>query len=817
MIMAYSNLIREEELKNKIASDLFSAYDTTPILGNVDFCVAQPAENSSSEMQYFLWAEAKKGDKSNLEESITQLILTIGKARTFEKHLPPAFIGAFDSVKIGFVSYNSIHEVFYMNDFNWNITPSDHTTKEFLIVLDFVKKSLFDNVLVFDFNKDKNELEKFIKINFKIGKKRITRIKISKNNFVVIYQKWLKEVKPTIVVDWNAAKNEGVFDSDFYLADLLSKDNSSIKEKLQVLLEKTHYTLGRKKNELGLFTSSRADFNDSQKAHKRFWNRYERPPKKEYWDYIINRKDLLVPQDIRERQGSFFTPQKWVELSQQYLADELGEDWQDQYYVWDCAAGTGNLLNGLTNKYLVWASTLNQADVDVMHERIENGANLLHSHVFQFDFLNDSFDKLPNGLREIINDEKRRRKLVIYINPPYAEAATTRQKTGTGKNKKDVALNKTAKIYKMLLSGAANELYAQFLIRVYQEIPSSVLANFSTLKNLQAPNFRDFRKNFRAKLGRIFLVPAASFDNVKGNFPIGFYIWHLDTQESFTSIKADVYGKDSSFIGTKTLTAPIHGGLIMDWLKSIHDKEPNRRIAYLRMLGSDIQNNNGVFITNTPSASDLKQRKTCDITINNLYGICVYFAVRQTVKATWINDRDQYTFPKLDWQIDECFKNNCLIYSIFSGQNRVNMNGEINHWIPFSEQEVNARDSYKSHVMIDFISGKNRPREEADLFPEAKNTPLPLTFSVDAEAVLDAGRELWRYYHSQPDSNPNASLYDIKLYFQGTKITKNGKVQMKTNSDDEKYMELIQNLRVKLRILASKIEPKVYEYGFLKQ
>ncbi len=312
------------------------------------------------------------------------------------------------------------------------------------------------------------------------------------------------------------------------------------------------------------------------------------------------------------------------------------------------------------------------------------------------------------------------------------------------------------------------------------------------------------------------MVPADSFDNVKGNFPIGFYIWHLNAQENFTNIKADVFGKDGSFIGTKALEAPIPGGLLMDWLKSIHDKS-DKRIAYLRMLGSDIQNNNGVFITNTPSASDLKQRKTCDITLKNLFGICVYFAVRHTIKATWINDRDQYTFPKSNWQTDECFKNNCLIYSIFSGQNRVNSNGEINHWIPFYEQEVNARDCYKSHFMLDFISGKERPSNEADLFSEAENTPLPLTFSAEAEAVLDAGRELWRYYHSQPNSNPNASLYDIKLYFQGTKVSKNGKVQMKSNSDDERYMKLIQNLRTKLHILTLTIEPKVYEYGFLKR
>ena len=42
---------------------------------------------------------------------------------------------------------------------------------------------------------------------------------------------------------------------------------------------------------------------------------------------------ILVPQDVRERKGSFFTPAIWVEKSQQYLAVVLGENWQDEYYV----------------------------------------------------------------------------------------------------------------------------------------------------------------------------------------------------------------------------------------------------------------------------------------------------------------------------------------------------------------------------------------------------------------------------------------------------------------------------------------------------
>lgn len=79
--------------------------------------------------------------------------------------------------------------------------------------------------------------------------------------------------------------------------------------------------------------------------------------------------------------------------------------------------------------------------------------------------------------------------------------------------------------------------------------------------------------------------------------------------------------------------------------------------------------------------------------------------------------------------------------------------------------------------------------------------------------LVNAGRELWKYYHQQKDININASLYDIREYFQG----RNDKGRMNAKSTDEKYTELIGNLRQQLNVLAAKITPKVYEYEFLKQ
>ena len=87
----------------------------------------------------------------------------------------------------------------------------------------------------------------------------------------------------------------------------------------------------------------------------------------------------------------------------------------------------------------------------------------------------------------------------------------------------------------------------------------------------------------------------------------------------------------------------------------------------------------------------------------------------------------------------------------------------------------------------------------------------PLVFSAEATAVFDAGRELWRYYHAQPNANPNASYYDIREHFQG----RNEKGKMNAKSDDAEYMRLLGNLKEAMEALRLKIVPKVYEYGFL--
>lgn len=695
--MAYKLNAREKEIENRLRKDYFAAFDAEEVLGDVDFSVGIPQDGPQLfEKEYLLWAEAKKSNHHDIYESLVQLILTIGKAKTFERHLPPAFLGAFDAEKIAFLPYHRIIDVFSVNDIDWTVRPSDHESKTFQTLLSLVKDTLEKEALIYHFDQDDKLLRTFIKRNFISGKSRLSKVRINKTNFTAIFQKWLKEVMPTIAVNWDIAKRNGIIPADFYLADILSEHNVTLREKLYAVLRNDHYEVDRHISETGMFRSDRADFQDKQKAHIQFWNRYERPPRRKYWDEIVERRDLLVPQNIREVKGSYFTPAKWVSLSQQYLSDEFGENWQDEYYIWDCAAGTGNLLANLTNRYNIWASTIDDQDVAAMRDRIKamndastngQGSNLLDSHVFQFDFLNDPFSNLPEKLQDIINDEEKRKKLIVYINPPYVEASNKRTNRGTGDNRPGVSVSYVKVKYKLHLGRAVNELYAQFFARIWHEIPNCHIAVFSKLKTLQGPNFTGFRNKYPAKLCRMFVVPANSFDNVKGSFPIGFQIWNTAEKEEFHEISADVYDNKETLIGKKKLYAYNNGSLILDWLHAYDENNKKRKykqqlrpLAYLRFLGTDFQNNNGVFWTLNPSDADIKQVKGRWMNFLYLKHLTVYFSVRHCLEQDWLNDRDQFLFPDKGWEEDIPFQGDCLIYALFHGQNRISCQDGINHF-----------------------------------------------------------------------------------------------------------------------------------------
>jgi hypothetical protein len=450
-----------------------------------------------------------------------------------------------------------------------------------------------------------------------------------------------------------------------------------------------------------------------------------------------------------------------------------------------------------------------------MKERIKNGANLLENHIFQFDFLNGDFKDLPENLLDIINDNEKRKKLIIYINPPYAEAMN---RTDATKAKTDVNRSSSEKKYVEIAGKSIRELFIIFLIRMYKEIPGCIIANFSKLKNLQSPNFENFREVFKPKLKKLFLVPADTFDNVKGKFSIGFFIWDTKDKRTFKEIKADVYDKDGDYIGKKKIQSYSNYQYINEWLKQYIDnkiekdeKDIIKNPIVMCCIGNDFQHNNFVninFESEIRGIGNAKGIAKFKITKNNIIEATVYFAVRKSIKSDWFNDRDQFLYPNDGWKSDTEFQNNCLVYALFN--NNIQSKYGINQWIPYTANEVNANDNFKSNFLTDYIAGKIK-FDKSDLFGEYRNRNGEMVFSEEAKDVLEKGKNIWKYYHSFKNVNANASFYDIKEFFQ----ERGNEGRMNSKSTNDKYNSLLAELKQSQKLLVSKITPKIYEYGFL--
>lgn len=293
------------------------------------------------------------------------------------------------------------------------------------------------------------------------------------------------------------------------------------------------------------------------------------------------------------------------------------------------------------------------------------------------------------------------------------------------------------------------------------------------------------------------------------------------------AIELDVFERNGEFVGKKRFYTILdkHKSLNQWWVCFKNTQEQS--LGMMSNYPSDFQNQQKVCILSRPLA-----RYCLNFTQSNIIPFALYFAVRHCIPATWLNDRDQFLYPNEEWQKDSTFQNDCLAFTLFHGQNRITSKEGVNHFIPFSESQVGAKEAFESHFMRDFIKGKIRRNSKSiesnnalfsreDLEQTCFVPTKPLEFSAEAQEVFKAGLELWKYYHSQEfkDSanpyNPNASLYDIKAYFQG--FSDKGKMNPPQKAQDSYYKDLLGNLNYALKLLAKTIEPKVYEYGFLRE
>jgi hypothetical protein len=710
----------------------------------------------------YIWIETKQKSE-DIYEMLAQAIFTAHKVKEYKEL--PIYFGCFNAENGAIIENAQATDVFLHTDINWNQTPSklDKKTVERI-------KFLLKEVPTFsldDFGKKLKEIE---------AKGKLSKGEITKNNFLSIYQHWLEEVGRHI------NEVEGIKKEDCYLADLMTDGSKSIAEKLVVIYKEYTY---RKRHEVANKTLFEEISIKDQKAYNNFWSKYNRPPKEEYQEYILQRRDLLRPSNIREEKGAFFTPQIWAEKSKDYLANAFGENWQDEYYIWDCACGTGNLEAGLVNQDRIFMSTLDEEDLNIMKQ-----LNTMPDAVkFQFDFLNDDWKavkdggKLPNTLWEVI--AKSPEKLIIYINPPYLEASNNKQVKGTGNARKGATESDIKEeMKKEGLGKASNELFAQFYFRIYKQIEGCKIGAFSTLKNCAGANFEGFRSFFKAKFCGGFVCRASTFDNVKGSFPISFQIWDCAIKESFPkNLEFDVLESETGErVGTKRVYNMVGKELLNDWFVS-NNRNEEEILCYTQKKGNDFQNQNYIGLYNSFPNHGNK------ITSSNIIQGLIYVAVRLCIPATWLNDRDQFTSPtkinqnsgeiftnstqEYEYEKDESFINNCIVFSLFEKNNT--------NWELFPNSEIG-------------VNGAERDLKIYNLLLKGK------TFTDEANAVLEVARKIYRLYNGE-FNNPRASWYEVCKTLKETKnIT---------------YGELRKEFLKAQESLAMEVALGVYKYGFL--
>ncbi|MEZ7913999.1 hypothetical protein, partial [Macellibacteroides fermentans] len=567
---------------------------------------------------------------------------------------------------------------------------------------------------------------------------------------------------------------------------------------------------------------------NNKEGYRQFWAIYHRPPKTEYRDYLLERRDSLIPLDERSFKGAYYTPLAVVDKAYDKLTETLGENWQREYIVWDMCCGVGNLEVKHSNPRNIYMSTLDSADVDVMKAT----KTCVAATRFQYDYLNDDItddgkidytltNKVPESLRKAIADGK---KILVLINPPYAESGSGVESG----NKEGVAITKMSKVMDEF-GYAKRELFAQFLVRIYREIPTANIAIFSKLKYVTAPNFDEFREIWNAKYLGGFVVHSKSFDGLKGEFPIGFLVWKTDKSAQkkniINEIITDVLDKNAKPIGEKCFYNLPNENLLTKWVSR---PKPNNILALplknaispatktkdirgiywsdnaigsLYAHASDMQNANLTALLssgyNSPGAFFVNKE--------NLWQVSVIFTVRLVTKKTWLNDRDQFLQPT-EPLTDE-FKTDCLIWMLFNGSNLtasandLEWNGRkwsiVNHFIPYTETEVNAPERFESDFMVQYLR---------------RDGACPL--SVEANAVLDAGRILWKAYFEHTDVR--SIREELKLNRADVGWYQVRKALQARNSSSDFPPVSFKSFEEAYKALTEKLQPMVYELGFLK-
>ena len=749
-----------------------------------------------------IWFEAKDTPKNSYYAMFTQLLHYVQVALNKGESIPP-FLAVVDTEKSALMRSADVIPFLAKKTVRWGKSATKYTPE----ALTEISAHIGTYFVSFKISQDEAEFIGTVKTAIKTGD--IIRTQITPDNLKQVFDKWVLMIGREIV---------GVNEADYallFFADIMNDGTVSTHDHLTARLLYDNgdpvFKLRGNIYELG-----------NRDGYRQFWSIYHRPPKLEYRDYLLERRDSLIPLNERDFKGAYYTPLAVVDKAYDVLTSALGKNWQSHYIVWDMCCGVGNLEVKHSNPRNVFMSTLDVADIDVMKAT----KTCVAAHRFQYDYLNDDIkddgtidysitNKLPKELQQSIKAGKR---ILVLINPPYAESGDTLGSDA----KSDVATTKMASAMGDY-GFATRELFTQFVARISKELPNATLAMFSKLKYVNAPNFQKFRDVWDAKFITGFVVHSKAFDGLSGDFPIGFLVWELGSKVNFSELSVDVYDKKVVPIGSKTFYLLPDKTSLNEWIKrpkpnsttvvplknavlpAIKTKDvrgtfwSDGAIGQMLCDSNDLQHagqRTAIFSSGYSSAGAFY------ITPLNLERVAVIFAARRLIKATWLNDRDQFSQPTLPLPTE--FLNDCLIWMLFNGSNLsagaddLEWNGKKwsvkNNFIPFTESEVGAPDRFESDFMVQYLSS--------------------LSLSTVADAVMSEGRYLWKKYFSERDVRSTRDELKLNRPDVGWYQIRNA---LKSRNQSGTSPEIdFRPFERAYKSLSDKLVPQVYEYRFLR-
>ena len=753
---------------------------------------------------------------------LIQALYYLKKAESAGDILPSIiFIG--DKNECFVVHINSLQK--YLDaDVDWTIAPSSAGSKNADLALEMfndkdVNPFVFDVGPKFDFSE---VINKILDLNSNV----VRLVRITEKNINNIFEYFVGKVLSS--KKWNTNAQVGLF------INILTNPGEN-------------YIHPKKKNTLitphGEITVKGAKFAS-------FFSHFEREYKPSEKENLISISDRLIEDETRRREGAFFTPTIWVDEAHKMITEQFGPDWKDEYVVWDCACGTGNLTRDYKFKEL-YCSTLVQ-EIDTM---IQNRVNP-EAVRFQHDFLQDVPDHrmmgmepdwdvyLPEGLAKALDEG---RKILFLINPPYGTAGDIHKGSD---HKAGIAINSVnAEMKADKLGACSQQLYAQFMYKIarikqHYSLTDMNLCQFSPPLFLTGGSYKKFRSywlnHFEMTDGMVF--QASNFSDVSTQWGILFSIWktggHPKSDRFPVEVKKQVpieglglnkiqtigikkfyhldnVTKASDWIreevkGLKTYDAPqISSGCTV--------KQKGLSSIVKGALGYSLSSANNVYenCQNVALFSDASSRgHGLSVIPDNFRKVCALFTARKTIKSNWLNQKDEYKAPNIEHPDYEQWNNDAIIYSLFNTSSNQSSLRNITYkgkqwdienewfWMPL-ETIKNLANEYNTQAVYDDCKTFGKERH-------VYTTLNSLILSDDASEVLAMATELvsksFKFREMMNEEHPEYHLNSWDAgWYQIVKILK------------EYLPDELKAFRVKYKEFEDRMRPGVYQFGFLRK